>query len=140
VANDNGKEFRILYKPSHSCGKYDHLIPNHCNAEITESECHSSCIKKLIYCQPIIPTAHNVPETIVSIKIILSLNELVHALLGEDLIGYSIDSFRRSPMSALSRFDQYSKLADLLIEKVTKEDIAECARLLALNVAHYQSQ
>lgn len=41
-------------------------------------------------------------------------------------------------MSDLSAFDQYSKLADLLIEKVSKEDVAECARLLALNVAHYQ--
>ena len=41
-------------------------------------------------------------------------------------------------MSDLSTFAQYNKLADLLIEKVSKEDIAECARLLALNVAHYQ--
>lgn len=41
-------------------------------------------------------------------------------------------------MSDLSTFDQYSKLADLLIEKVSKEDVAECARLLAMNVAHYQ--
>lgn len=73
VANDNGKKSRILYKPSHSVGKYDHLIPNHCNAEITESECHSPCIKKLIYCQPIIPTAHNMPDTIVSRKIMSSL-------------------------------------------------------------------
>lgn len=39
-------------------------------------------------------------------------------------------------MSDLSTFDQYNKLADLLIEKVSKEDIAECARLLAMNVAH----
>jgi hypothetical protein len=43
-------------------------------------------------------------------------------------------------MTDLSTFDQYNKLADMLIEKVTKEDIAECARLLALNVAHYQSK
>jgi hypothetical protein len=42
-------------------------------------------------------------------------------------------------MSDLSTFDQYNNLADLLIEKVSKDDIAECARLLALNVAHYQS-
>jgi len=41
-------------------------------------------------------------------------------------------------MSDLSMFAKYHKLADLLIEKVSKEDIAECARLLALNVAHYQ--
>src|ERR1035437_5146349 len=46
--------------------------------------------------------------------------------------------FRRIPMSDLSTFAQYNKLADILIEKVSKEDIAECARLLALNVAHYQ--
>lgn len=42
-------------------------------------------------------------------------------------------------MSDLSAFEQYYKLADQLIEKVTKADLAECARLLALNVAHYQS-
>lgn len=34
----------------------------------------------------------------------------------------------------------YSKLADQLIERSSKEDIAECARILALNVAHYQSK
>jgi hypothetical protein len=43
-------------------------------------------------------------------------------------------------MSDLSTFDQYNKIADVLIEKVSKEDIAECARLLAMNVAHYQSK
>jgi len=43
-------------------------------------------------------------------------------------------------MSDLSTFAQYYKLADQLIEKVTKEDLAECARLMALNVAHYQSK
>ena len=43
-------------------------------------------------------------------------------------------------MSDLSTFGQYYKLADQLIEKSTQEDIAECARLLALNVAHYQSK
>ena len=43
-------------------------------------------------------------------------------------------------MSDLSMFDQYNKLADQLIEKVSKEDLAECARLLALNVAHYEAK
>ena len=43
-------------------------------------------------------------------------------------------------MTDLSTFGQYNKLADLLIEKVSKDDLAECARLLALNVAHYQSK
>ena len=43
-------------------------------------------------------------------------------------------------MSYLSMLKQYYKLADQLIEKVSKEDIAECARLLAMNVAHYQSK
>ena len=37
-------------------------------------------------------------------------------------------------------FAQYNRLADQLIEKSSKEDIAETARLLALNVAHYQSK
>ncbi|MFZ2540913.1 MAG: hypothetical protein WAW75_03955 [Gallionella sp.] len=43
-------------------------------------------------------------------------------------------------MADLSTFGQYNKLAELLIEKVSKEDITECARLLAMNVAHYQSK
>lgn len=43
-------------------------------------------------------------------------------------------------MSALSTFAQYNKLADQLIEKVSKDDLAECARLLAMNVAHYQNK
>ena len=43
-------------------------------------------------------------------------------------------------MSDLSTFQQYYKLANQLIEKVSKDDLAECARLMALNVAHYQSK
>jgi hypothetical protein len=46
----------------------------------------------------------------------------------------------KHPMADLSMFAQYNKLADQLIEKVSKEDLAECARLMALNVAHYQSK
>ncbi len=41
-------------------------------------------------------------------------------------------------MTDLSAFAQYNKLADMLIAQATKDQIAECARLLALNVAHYQ--
>jgi hypothetical protein len=43
-------------------------------------------------------------------------------------------------MTDLSLFAEYNKLADLLISKATKEQVAECARLLALNLAHYQSK
>jgi len=43
-------------------------------------------------------------------------------------------------MSDLVNFQQYYNLADQLIEKSSKEEIAECAKLLALNVAHYQSK
>ena len=42
-------------------------------------------------------------------------------------------------MTDLHTFDQYNKLADLLIQQATKEQLAECARLLALNLAHHQS-
>lgn len=42
-------------------------------------------------------------------------------------------------MTDLPIFAQYNKLADLLIEQATKEQLAECARLLALNLAHHQS-
>lgn len=43
-------------------------------------------------------------------------------------------------MADLSDFQQYYKLADLLIEEASKEQLAECARLIALNLAHYQSK
>ncbi|MDP4028400.1 MAG: hypothetical protein Q8P42_05470 [Gallionella sp.] len=42
-------------------------------------------------------------------------------------------------MSDLKTFATYYTLADRLIEKVTKDDLAETVRLLALNIAHYQS-
>lgn len=41
-------------------------------------------------------------------------------------------------MVDLETFEQYYKLSDMLIEQSTKEQLAESARLLALNVAHYQ--
>lgn len=43
-------------------------------------------------------------------------------------------------MSYLSTFQQYYKLADQLIEKTSKDDLAQCAKLLAMNIAHYQSK
>jgi len=42
-------------------------------------------------------------------------------------------------MADLSDFQQYYKLADMLIERA-KEQLAQCARLLALNLAHYQGK
>ena len=43
-------------------------------------------------------------------------------------------------MSDLKTFATYYTLAEKLIEKVSKDDLAETARLLALNIAHYQSK
>jgi len=43
-------------------------------------------------------------------------------------------------MSDISEFEQYYRLADRLIADATKKDLAECARLLALNLAHYQGK
>lgn len=43
-------------------------------------------------------------------------------------------------MADLSDFQQYYKLADILIGQSSKEQLAECARLLALNLAHYQGR
>lgn len=43
-------------------------------------------------------------------------------------------------MADLSEFNQYYKLAETLIEQADKEQVAECARLLALNLAHYQGK
>lgn len=42
-------------------------------------------------------------------------------------------------MSDFSTFKQYFNLADELIAKSSKDDIAETCRLLAMNLAHYQS-
>jgi hypothetical protein len=42
-------------------------------------------------------------------------------------------------MADLSTFEHYYKLADDLIEGATKEQLAECTRLLALNLAHHQA-
>ncbi len=37
-------------------------------------------------------------------------------------------------------FKQYYELGNILIEKASKEQLAECARVLALNLAHYQGR
>ncbi len=42
-------------------------------------------------------------------------------------------------MTDMYRFNQYLTLADQLLNVATKEDLAECARLLAINIAHYES-
>jgi hypothetical protein len=41
-------------------------------------------------------------------------------------------------MADISTFEQTYELADMLIMKATKEQLAECARVLALNLAHHQ--
>ena len=43
-------------------------------------------------------------------------------------------------MPGFATFKQYYNLADQLCEKSSKDDIAETARLLAMNLAHYQSK
>ena len=43
-------------------------------------------------------------------------------------------------MADLTLFKQYLTLADQLSEVASKEDLAECARLLAMNVAHYEAK
>jgi hypothetical protein len=42
-------------------------------------------------------------------------------------------------MTDMNRFLQNLGLADQLLAVSSKEDIAQCARLLAINIAHYQS-
>lgn len=41
-------------------------------------------------------------------------------------------------MPNLIKLNQYIQLTDKLIEIADKDELAECARLLALNVAHYE--
>ena len=43
-------------------------------------------------------------------------------------------------MVDMSQFQQYLKLADQLTSVASKEDLAECARLLAINIAHFESK
>ncbi len=43
-------------------------------------------------------------------------------------------------MNALEEFKDYYKRLDEMIAESTKVDLAECARLLALNVAHYKAK
>ncbi len=43
-------------------------------------------------------------------------------------------------MTSLAEFKDYYKHLDKLIAESTKENLAECARLLALNVAHYKAK
>ena len=43
-------------------------------------------------------------------------------------------------MADMETFKQYLELADLLIAQSSKADIAETARLLALNLGHYKSK
>lgn len=41
-------------------------------------------------------------------------------------------------MSNISELHQYMALVDKLVQVADKDDLAECARLLAMNVAHYE--
>jgi hypothetical protein len=43
-------------------------------------------------------------------------------------------------MADLSLFEQYNKLAIQLIEQSSKDQLAECAQLLAMNLAHYKGK
>jgi hypothetical protein len=43
-------------------------------------------------------------------------------------------------MTDLTLFKQHLTLADQLAQVASKDDLAECARLLAMNVAHYESK
>lgn len=42
-------------------------------------------------------------------------------------------------MTDMRRFQQHLQIADQLAKVASKEDLAECARLLAINIAHYES-
>ncbi len=40
----------------------------------------------------------------------------------------------------MGKFKEYYKTLDQMIAQSSKEDLAECARLLTLNVAHYKAK
>ena len=41
-------------------------------------------------------------------------------------------------MADMKQFQQYLALADQLVNVASKDDLAECARLLAINLSHYE--
>jgi hypothetical protein len=41
-------------------------------------------------------------------------------------------------MNNLAKLQQYLQLVDNLVELADKKELAECARLLAMNIAHYK--
>ena len=43
-------------------------------------------------------------------------------------------------MADLAELQEYYTLADRLIDQSSKDELAECARLLAVNLAHYQGK
>jgi hypothetical protein len=43
-------------------------------------------------------------------------------------------------MTDRTKLQKYLELSDRLVEIADKEQLAECARLLAMNVAHYEMQ
>ena len=43
-------------------------------------------------------------------------------------------------MPDLTKLEQYIALADRLVALADKTELAECARLLAINVAHYENK
>ena len=45
-----------------------------------------------------------------------------------------------SDLPDIDRFKQYYRLIERMIEEVDKETLAEAARMLAMNVAHYRSK
>ena len=55
---------------------------------------------------------------------------------GGNLCGTQL--FKRSAMPDLSKVEQYMALADKLVLLADKEELAECSRILAMNLAHYK--
>ncbi len=41
-------------------------------------------------------------------------------------------------MSHVKKLEQYMALVDRLVQIIDKEELAECTRLLAMNIAHYE--
>src|SRR5690242_9433684 len=57
----------------------------------------------------------------------------------QDAVDYSSNSNReQGSMVDTSSLDGTYELANILIKRATKDQLAECARLLALNLAHHQ--
>ena len=90
----------------------------------------------------------NTPRTIVSMscRMMRKLQDAgcgaspSYTALGNGGNPYGTQPFNRFAMPDRSKIEQYMALADKLVLLADKEELAECGRILAMNLAHYKTK